>query len=95
VTSTSAEHKCHSESLALAPSSANSLLIVKSHWRHVGQHDGLEAAYINAYLHCGGDTQYVDQINLWNGRTALYGVVWKQDIPEMTLSRRLIICLPS
>jgi hypothetical protein len=55
VAATTANGENGGEGLPAAAGTANSLLVVEPHGRHVGEHDDLEAANVNADLHCGCD----------------------------------------
>ena len=63
MTAPAAESKSYCKRLTPAASTANSLLVVKTHRRHICQHDCLEVSNIHANLHSSRDAENIYFVN--------------------------------
>jgi len=73
--------------------SAHSLLVVKSHGRHVSKHNGLQITDVHTYFHGGRNTKQVNRINERDWRASSICFSLHHNISEASLTAWLIVSL--
>ena len=87
------ERQHRSKGLSTPVGPTNTLLVVEPHRRHVRQHNSLQVADVNTYLHRSRHAEKVDGINQWNWLASPICSGLDYHVPEASLPVGLIVCL--